>query len=265
MNPPDDFETGTAEQDDSLISAMDDDRYYEDGVYAQYFPDDNDMENDPESIVIIDDHKIRLHLHPKARESTLRWFARLNSLIHNLEGRPYYLNRRIEIMLHKMWEGTAHLHAGKVGRASEYQSLNSPGAERLLFISSRWLESPFEAHAKEPRHDSGTVYRIRPGVWQMVQSQWGYPTVVGLHDELTEWVRGLDDLQKRISETISFMPRDIERESTSRGFDIDPESALFQRLVGVNQDYTRQILEAIEAAQTLIKNASGAAISRFST
>lgn len=250
---------------DPHYSTSDGGRYYEDGVYAQYFPDDNNKEDDPESIVIIDDHKIRLHLHPKARESTLRWFARLNSLIHNLEGRPYYLNQRIENMLHEMWEGTAHLHAGKVGRASEYQSLNSPGATRLLSIASRWLESPFESHARAPRQDSEMVFCIRPGIWQLVQSQWGYPTVMGLHDELTEWARGLEDLQKRISETISFLPRDLERESSNGGFDIDPESALFQRLVGVNQGYTRQILEAVEAAQTLIKNACGAAISRYST
>jgi hypothetical protein len=262
VNEPIDAEEVPAEDalpTESLLES--DGRYYEDGVYAEYFPDDQDKEREPESIVIIDDHRIRLHLHPKAGQSTLRWFSRLNSLIHELKGSPYHLNQRIENMLHSMWEGGAgyRLHI------NEFHPPDSPGAKKLQDLALEWLERHYDGGGADEKRAEQATFHIRHGVWQRVQSQWGYPTVIGLHDELSQWARGLADLQRRIKETLDHLPRDLEHENEIHHYDLNLNTELGRRFIEINEHYTRQLIEAVRAAELLIGNASVTALSRYST
>jgi hypothetical protein len=111
--------------------------HYEDGVYVEFFPDDPTKENEPESIVIIRDNRLELHLNPRARDFQFRWFARINSLIHRLQGKPYFVNHRIETMLHRMWTGGAN------DSPNEYHPLQSKSAEFYEELADEWLDQPF--------------------------------------------------------------------------------------------------------------------------
>ena len=88
-------------------------------------------------------------------------------------------------------------------------------------------------------------------VWQELQKEWGYPTIIGAHVELFHWSDGLRDLAKRLTETIPFLERDLARGDRS----LRHEDVV----------YTESEVFLVATAADLLEQASNLSVRRFST
>jgi len=104
----------------------------------------------------------------------------------------------------------------------------------------------------DEHHDPPSdVFRVDPGVWQMLQQDWGYPTIVGAHDELARWHAGLDDLAERLAATVPFVDRD------AKGY--------HGPTIADHGVYTGQLVSLVARAASLIDEAYRLSLQRFST
>ena len=88
-------------------------------------------------------------------------------------------------------------------------------------------------------------------VWQRLQREWEYPTIIGAHDELARWEYGLRDLAERLEATIPYLARDLKRLPRERL----PEDVAYSQ----NQVYL------VTVAADLLRQAYDLSLSRFST
>jgi len=104
----------------------------------------------------------------------------------------------------------------------------------------------------EEHHDSpAIVFRVEAGVWQMLQQDSGYPTIIGVHDELAQWGAGLQDLAQRMAATVPFVDRDAE---------VYDGPAIADHGV-----YTDQLVSLVERAASLLDEAYRISLQRFAT
>lgn len=85
----------------------------------------------------------------------------------------------------------------------------------------------------------------------MLQQDCGYPTIVGVHDELRQWHAGLEDLAQRMAATVSFVDRDAQ------GYD--------GPTIADHGVYTGQLVALVERAASLLDEAYRRSLQRFST
>jgi hypothetical protein len=103
--------------------------------------------------------------------------------------------------------------------------------------------------SSEPREP---IFVVDNTIWQWLQRDWGYPTIVGCHSELAGWESGLRDLAERILATIPYLESDL----AGGRQDEDLQK---------NVKYTAEMARRVKQAAGLLESVYEMALARFST
>jgi hypothetical protein len=152
---------------------------------------------------------------------------------------------------HVILQSSRHLEASR---------RRSAPTEPLLRLAARLYDRPMEP---EPLSDyqSDSVCRTAGSTWDLLTERWGYPTIVGVHDDLYRCARELMSLASGIEMTLPYVSRDL----SSVANEFMNSAASDETMIHLNHAYTMQIVNLVRSASSLVEQAAEFALDRFGT